>query len=81
MRNRYDYENWKNWHWESKFRYYKLFLCQNLFAEWIIMKQWSGLKTRIQGSKTIYCKSIDEVDKVFKNTHNRRLTRGYTLES
>jgi len=52
-----------------------------LIAEWIIMKQWGRLKTRIQGSKTIYCKSIDEVDKVFKNTHNRRLTRGYTLES
>jgi len=36
MKNRYDYENWKNWYWESKFRYYKLSLCQNLLQNGLL---------------------------------------------
>jgi hypothetical protein len=79
MKAKYDYDNWDNWDWRSNNRYYKLSLSQNLFSEWIIMKQWGGLKTRIQGTKTIYCKSVDEIKKVFKDTHKRRLARGYAL--
>jgi hypothetical protein len=81
MKNIHDYDNWKNWHWESENRYYRLSLSQNLFAEWIIIKKWGGLRTRIQGTKTIYCESIDEIDNVFIDTHKRRLTRGYELIS
>ena len=31
MKDRYDYAKWKNWNWESDFRYYRLSLSQNLF--------------------------------------------------
>lgn len=79
MKNRYDYNKWKSWNWESDFRYYRLSLSQNLFKEWIIVKQWGGLKTRIQGTKTIYCDSLDDINNIFKDTSKKRIARGYEL--
>lgn len=42
-------------------------------------QKWGELRTSIQGTKTIYCKSIDEINNVFASTHKKRFTREYAL--
>lgn len=79
MKNNFSFNHWKDWCWKSETRYYKLSLCQNLFSDWIIIKKWGGLKTKIQGSKTLYCESSGEINNIFTETHKRRLSRGYVL--
>jgi predicted DNA-binding WGR domain protein len=41
------------WSWQSKYRYYTVYLQQNLFEEWTITQSWGGLKNRLGGVKIV----------------------------
>lgn len=79
MTNKIDYNKWQNWSWKSEDRYYHLYLTQNLFGEWLIIRKWGGLRTRIHGSKTHYFHNLDEVGNSLKQIQKRRIARGYNL--
>ncbi len=79
MTNKIDYNKWQNWSWKSEDRYYHLFLTQNLFGEWLIIRKWGGLKNRIHGSKTYNLQNLDEAILQTSQIHKRRISRGYNL--
>ena len=79
MTNKIETSKWQNWSWQSENRYYHLILSQNLFGEWLIIKKWGGLRTRIHGSKTHYFNDFDEVATSLIKIQKRRTTRGYSL--
>ena len=79
MTNKIDYNKWQNWSWKSEDRYYHLSLTQNFFGEWLIIRKWGGLRTRIHGSKTHYFHNLDEVGNSLKQIQKRRIARGYNL--
>jgi len=58
----YMHELWQEKYWVNpqNNRYYRIVLQQNLFAEWVIIKIWGTLHTKLGNTKTYLCSSYED---------------------
>lgn len=69
--------NQRVWRWHSKYRYYTVYLQQNLFGEWTITQSWGGLKNRLGGYKVITFMYNYEAINYLEKLIMYRIKRGY----
>jgi predicted DNA-binding WGR domain protein len=79
MSIRYTHSKWRSLAWKREHRYYQAELRQDLFGNWIVMKTWGRIGSRLGGVKETLCRSYEEANSSFQTTVRRRKKRGYTL--
>ena len=64
--------------WRKGTRYYSIELRQDIFANWIIKRNWGRDQTRGAGqSLTTVCQNYEEALKLFQQQNRHRHKRGY----
>jgi hypothetical protein len=63
--------------WETDTRYYKAFLYQDLFNDWILEKTWGSKFNRRGGEQLVFCSSLDDGRCKIKTINSLRIKRGY----
>jgi hypothetical protein len=62
--------------WETKTRYYTVYLRQDLFCEWILERSWGGRYNRRGGEKVVLCSSYQDglgrIEKLYKLKQKHR---------
>ncbi|WP_410500817.1 WGR domain-containing protein [Chroococcidiopsis sp. SAG 2025] len=80
MSIRYTHSQWCFLAWKREHRYYRAELRQDLFGNWIVMKMWGRIGSRLGGMKETLCRTYEEADSCFQTAVRRRERRGYTLQ-
>jgi len=63
--------------WETDTRYYKAFLYQDLFNDWILEKTWGSKFNRRGVEQLIYCSSLEDGICKIKPLNSLRKRRRY----
>lgn len=69
---------WKCARWRRGDRHYRCELVQDLFGNWLVVRQWGGVSGK-GGAKETVCKSYAEAEALFEAVAKRREKRGYSL--
>jgi len=64
-------------YWETDKRFYKAFLCQDLFGDWIVERNWGSKYSRRAGGKSDFCSSYQEGLEKLKDIHKIRIRHSY----
>ena len=75
----YQMQHWTRKVWQSDSRYYRAEITQDLFGQWTLERQWSGLWQK-GGRKVV--ELLDSVEQGLQQLdliHKQRLARGYNL--
>lgn len=65
----------------AKLRYYLVYVTQDLFGEWIIIKSWGGLNKAGGQVLSTPCASYDEAMAKIESIKKARIRCGYALVS
>ncbi len=70
-----------NIYWEnpSSQRYYQLYLEQDLFADWVLIKLWGRRGTKLGGKQQVVCQTYEQALQLIDQIKNIRKRRGYML--
>lgn len=63
----------------QKLRYYLVYVTQDLFGEWVIIKSWGGINKAGGQVLSTPCASLDEAMLKVENIKKARARRGYAL--
>lgn len=58
-------------------RWYRCELRQDLFGNWVLVREWGGVKSGKRGSKETVCERYEEGKTLFCEVAKRREKRGY----
>lgn len=77
----YQVELWQqqSWHRPSDGRRYQAELRQNLFGEWVLVREWWGAFTHKRGHMENSCESYEAGKKQLENVEKCRQRRGYLM--
>ena len=73
----YQVDSWQRKNWQKGSRYYCCELRQNLFSEWVVVRQWGRITAPNGQSLEHVCSSYEEGLGVMSKVERRRLLRGY----
>lgn len=79
MTHNYTIEQWSEAHWKSETRFYSAIIQQDLFANWMVTRQWGGRNNNLHGQKSDYVASPREATKRLNEIAKIRLKKGYRL--
>lgn len=69
-------------YWETDARFYKVFLCQDLFGDWTVERKWGSKYSRRAGGKSDYCLSYEDgLDKLRNICKIRERHRYLTVQT
>jgi len=77
----YQCHRWSTHRWQSTGRYYEVRLSQDLFHNWILIKSWGGIDSRLGNTHTLVFNSFNEAEQTLTVIHKRRIQRGYQVTS
>jgi predicted DNA-binding WGR domain protein len=63
--------------WVNETRYYPVELCQVLWGQWIVVKQWGRRGTALGQTRPVPCDSHVDAMRVLARIQRRRSQRGY----
>ena len=76
----YSIYRWKHQCWKrGNGRWYRCELRQDLFGNWLVVRQWGGVSSGKGGAKETMCKSYAEAEALFAALAKRRERREYVL--
>jgi hypothetical protein len=73
----YLFEQWKCARWRRGDRFYRCEVRQDLFGNWVVVRQWGGVSSGKWGAKEMVCKSYAEAEALFAAVAKRREKRKY----
>lgn len=72
----YAFDQWQQQLWRRGDRYYHCRLEQDLFRNWLLVREWGGLTSGKRGAQEHLCESYEAglflLEKVSKRRHGRR---------
>ena len=66
------------WIHEEKRRYYRAWVQQDLFGDWVLCCRWGSLDSARGGHKTFLCSTQEEGAAHLQKFSKRRISRGYS---
>lgn len=72
-------DQWKSASWRRGDRYYHCELRQDLFGNWLVVRQWGGVSSGKWGAKEMLCTNYAEAEALFRTVAKRREKREYVL--
>lgn len=75
----YSLSQWKCVRWRRGDRFYRCEVRQDLFGNWLVVRQWGGISSGRWGAKETVCESFAEAQAVFEAVAKRREKREYVL--
>ncbi|NEP10259.1 MAG: WGR domain-containing protein [Symploca sp. SIO2C1] len=75
----YQVEQWKSARWQRDDRFYLCEVKEDLWSNWLVMRQWGGVSSGRWGAKETVCNSFAEAEALFDAVAKRREKRGYVL--
>jgi hypothetical protein len=73
------FEQWKCSRWRRGDRFYRCELVQDLFGNWLVVRQWGGVSSGKGGAKETVCKDYGEALELFEVVAKRREKRDYMV--
>ncbi len=67
------------WYWESEKRYYSVIVNKDLFDDWVITKQWGGLRNNLNGMQSYSVENKEALNKQLRRIFSKRQWKGYKL--
>lgn len=75
----YSLNRWKCARWCRGDRRYRCEVKQDLFGNWLVVRQWRGISSGRRGAKETVCESYAEAEALFEAVAKRRERREYSL--
>ena len=72
-------DQWKCAWWRRGDRYYLCEIRQDLFSNWVVVRQWGGIHSGKWGRKETLCKDYEEAFALLLAVAKRRKKRDYVL--
>ena len=78
----YEFDRWQQQYWQrpSDSRCYQVELRQNLFGEWVIVREWWGASSRRRGHMEHCCGSFEMGQRQLAMVEKCRIRRGYVID-
>lgn len=77
---RYTPNKWQQQLWRKGDRYYQCRLEQDLFGNWLLIREWGGLISGKRGAQEHLCESYEAGLSLFEKVSKRRCWRRYVLK-
>lgn len=61
---------------ENKFRFYVIYVAENLFGEWSLVREW-GRIGQAGHMRIDWCESLEDARKMFEKKRREKVRRGY----
>ena len=77
----YQLDKWRYSDWRKDTRAYHIELCQDIFGNWIVKRNWGSNVRRGFGQSTYtLCSDYSEALALYEKQQQRRQKRGYVLQ-
>jgi WGR domain len=81
MNTSYNLNLWQEKNWQRETRYYKAAITQDLFGNWIILRAWGRVKSRLGRTLALPVASYEDALTQLEQIHKKRLGRGYAAHT
>lgn len=73
----YQLKRWKRQDWRKGTRFYSCQIQQDIFGDWIVLKQWGRIGAPRGQHQEVPCERYEQGVKIFNSVAARRTKRGY----
>jgi len=77
---RYVFDQWQQQYWKRGDRYYCCRLAQDLFGNWLLVREWGGFTSGKRGAQEHLCENYEAGLSLLKTIAKRRCWRRYVLQ-
>ena len=68
---------WETRYWETDKRLYQAEITQDIFGDWVIIRNWSGKNEKGKGHKINLCRDYAQAVSILDKIHKDRIKSGY----